>query len=135
MTGDIFDQVAALVHPPTPPQRGEEPTTASEVAAAEVERRRADTAASLRAAWDSGDVDPLLAEVHRARQDKYEADQRLRLLVAFAREYVSPRPYPAAVLAEAAGLANHSSIRSFYGDNEIDAVGEITGSKRVPRKS
>jgi hypothetical protein len=54
----------------------------------------------------------------------------MRQLVAYGREFVGPRPYPLAALAAAAGLANHSSARTFYGPDEIGAVAGLTGARR-----
>jgi hypothetical protein len=36
--------------------------------------------------------DPLLAEIGQARREMREAEQRMRLLVAYAREFVAPQP-------------------------------------------
>jgi hypothetical protein len=37
--------------------------------------------------------DPVLSEIAAARREVIEAEQRLRLLLAYAREFVAPRPY------------------------------------------
>jgi hypothetical protein len=45
--------------------------------------------------------DPLLAALADARRRKQRADQQMRLLPAYAREHIQPRPYRLADLAEA----------------------------------
>lgn len=55
----------------------------------------------------------------------------MRLLVAYAREFVRPQPYPLKDLARAAGLSI-SGVRIAYDEDEIREVGELTGDK--PRK-
>jgi hypothetical protein len=77
---------------------------------------------------DDVDVDPLLAELGRMRQERDACERRMRQLVAYGREFVGPRPYPLAALA--AGLANHSSARGFYGADAISEVAALTGAKQ-----
>jgi hypothetical protein len=49
--------------------------------------------------------DPLLAALAAARARKEQADKEMRLLLAYAREIVTPRPYRLADLAQAAGIS------------------------------
>ena len=57
--------------------------------------------------------DPLLAALADARKRKQRADQQIRLLLAYAREHVQPRPYRLADLAKAAGMSI-SGVRTAY---------------------
>jgi hypothetical protein len=57
--------------------------------------------------------DALLLALCDARQRKEQADRDLRLLLAYAREIITPRPYRLADLAEAAGMSI-SGIRIAY---------------------
>jgi hypothetical protein len=66
-------------------------------------------------------LDPLLAALTAARHAKEEAEQRIRELLAYGREFVRPRPYTLAVLAEAAGMSI-SGVRIAYGQRDINAV-------------
>ena len=57
--------------------------------------------------------DPLLAALADAAQRKQRADHEIRLLLAYAREHVQPRPYRLADLAQATGMSI-SGIRTAY---------------------
>jgi len=65
------------------------------------------------------DSDPLLEAIGNARQRKEHADRDIRLLLAYAREHVTPRPYRLADLAEAAGMSI-SGVRRGYSQADID---------------
>lgn len=78
--------------------------------------------------WEEGDVDPLLGEIADARASMLAAVKRLRLLVAYGREFVEPRPYKLDDLAHAAGMPI-SSMRTAYDDDEIIEVAQLTGAK------
>lgn len=58
------------------------------------------------------DVDPLIAEVQRAHAEQQAAESRLRLLLAYAREY-TPFTYSLAQLGRAAGISG-SGVRNVY---------------------
>jgi hypothetical protein len=48
----------------------------------------------LRLAWDHDrDFDPLLGEIEAARNEMLAAEARMRLLIAYGREFTRPRPY------------------------------------------
>jgi hypothetical protein len=49
--------------------------------------------------------DPLLSALCDARQREQQADRELRLLLAYAREVATPRPYRLADLTQAAGMS------------------------------
>ena len=50
-----------------------------------------------------------------------EADRDIRLLLAFAREVVTPRPYRLADLAEATGMSI-SGVRTAYTAADVDLI-------------
>jgi hypothetical protein len=63
--------------------------------------------------------DALLEAIRAVRQRKEKADRDMRLLLAYAREHVTPRPYRLADLADAAGLSI-SGVRTVYSQADID---------------
>jgi hypothetical protein len=67
--------------------------------------------------------DPLLAALTDARQRKERADHEIRLLLAYARCLVTPRPYRLADLAEASGMSI-SGVRVAYREAEIRHMAE-----------
>ncbi len=75
--------------------------------------------------------DPVLGEIAGARRAVVEAQQQLRLLLAYAREFVTPRPYTLAHLAHAAGMSI-SGVRTAYGSNEIQEVARRIGTRPRP---
>ena len=66
----------------------------------------------------------LLSALRDARQRKQQADRELRLLLAYAREVVTPRPYRLADLAEAAGMSI-SGVRVAYNQDDIHQAAEF----------
>ena len=73
--------------------------------------------------------DPLLAALADARKRKERANQQIRLLLAYAREHVQPRPYRLADLAEAAGMSI-SGVRTAYTRADIEQAARLTGAAR-----
>ena len=73
--------------------------------------------------------DPLLAALIDARERKQRADHQIRLLLAYAREHVQPRPYRLADLADAAGMSI-SGVRSAYTQADVDQAARLTGGSR-----
>jgi hypothetical protein len=73
--------------------------------------------------------DPLLAALADAAQRKQRADRDLRLLLAYAREHVQPRPYRLADLATAAGMSI-SGVRTAYTQADIEHAARLTGGAR-----
>jgi hypothetical protein len=73
--------------------------------------------------------DPLLAALIDARERKQRADHQIRLLLAYAREHVQPRPYRLADLADAAGMSI-SGVRAAYTQADIDQAARLTGGSR-----
>jgi hypothetical protein len=73
--------------------------------------------------------DPLLAALADAAQRKLRADQQIRLLLAYARELSTPRPYRLADLAKAAGMSI-SGVRTAYTKADIEHAARLTGGAR-----
>ena len=73
--------------------------------------------------------DPLLAALADAAQRKQRADRQIRLLLAYAREHVQPRPYRLTDLADAAGMSI-SGIRTAYTKADIEQAARLTGGSR-----
>jgi hypothetical protein len=73
--------------------------------------------------------DPLLSALADAARRKQRADHQIRLLLAYAREQVQPRPYRLADLADAAGMSL-SGIRTAYTQADIDQAARLTGGAR-----
>jgi hypothetical protein len=125
---DIFSDVAAVLHPapePTPDEEDHDGFQAWRDGAVEAQAR---TAEDLRRAWEEGEQDPLLSALAGARQAKEEAEQQIRELLAYGREFVQPRPYTLSDLAAAAGMSI-SGVRTAYGHRDVDAVATTTGAK------
>ena len=73
--------------------------------------------------------DPLLAALADARERKQRADHDIRLLLAYAREHVQPRPYRLADLADAVGMSI-SGVRAAYTQADIEHAARLTGGAR-----
>jgi len=116
----VVDEVVAILHPwPDAGDGGDESYE-------EVERERQAEAKVLELSWAHGDEDPVLASLRAARARMLAAEQEMRRLIAYAREFTGPRPYTLADLAEAAGMSI-SGIRTAYDDEEIDFVASAVG--------
>lgn len=74
----------------------------------------------------AGDDDALLEELRRVSQEIRTAQDRRRLLLAYARELQGRRPFPLGWLAEATGLSA-SGVRTAYGPTDVRRVAEILG--------
>jgi hypothetical protein len=75
-------------------------------------------------------ADPLLTTLGGLRRQRLEAEVTSRLLVAYGREFVRPRPCRLIDLAESAGMSI-SGIRTAYGDDEIGQVVNALGRKPI----
>jgi AraC-like DNA-binding protein len=60
------------------------------------------------------------------------AEARMRLLIAYGREFTRPRPYRLEDLARAAGMSI-SGIRTAYDEDEIAEVARLTGARPARR--
>ena len=72
--------------------------------------------------WQAGD--PVLAALRAARAHRDQADRDIRILLAYARELATPRPYRLADLADATGKSI-SGIRTAYTAADVDAARRI----------
>ncbi len=73
--------------------------------------------------------DPVLAALKDARDRRDQADRDIRILLAYARELTSPRPYRLADLAAAAGMSI-SGIRTAYTRTDIDTARHVVQAAR-----
>lgn len=142
---DIFEAVAAIRHPQPDAEhfaasnqhlsKADRDLLLDEQREDAVERRRAyvDELRLLaeQAAERDEDFDPLLEEVAECRAAMLAAEHKMRLLLAYGREFVRPQPYQLKDLAQAAGLSI-SGVRIAYDEDEIRVVCELTGDK--PRR-
>ncbi|GAB7109005.1 hypothetical protein JCM4814A_73190 [Streptomyces phaeofaciens JCM 4814] len=71
-----------------------------------------------------------LSQLAALRDARDQLDQQIRAHLAYGREFVGPRPYTLASLADAAGLSI-SGVRTAYTDADRDAVAQALG--RPPR--
>jgi hypothetical protein len=71
--------------------------------------------------------DALLAALTDARQRRDQADRDIRLLLAYAREIITPRPYRLADLAEVTGRSI-SGIRTAYSASDVEHARQLTGT-------
>ncbi|GAB3617787.1 hypothetical protein GCM10027416_23440 [Okibacterium endophyticum] len=123
---DLLDIILPV--PGSAPDDADEPARASKEAVRdEVIRQREVFERYLREAEGAGShADVLVGEIDRARTEMREAEDRLRMLIAYGREFITPQPYPLKRLAEAAGMSI-SGTRSAYTSDEILAVAERIG--------
>jgi hypothetical protein len=77
---------------------------------------------SITGTWQ--DDDPVLAALRAARDRRDQADRDIRILLAYARELTTPRPYRLADLAEATGKSI-SGVRTGYTAADVDAARQI----------
>ncbi|MFY1686183.1 hypothetical protein ACN265_32185 [Micromonospora sp. WMMD730] len=126
---DIFTDVAAILHPlPQPTEAAEEDRDGFLEWRRQAAEEQRDAAESLRLSWEEGDQDPLLGALSFARRTKEEAEQQIRELLAYGREFVQPRPYTLGDLAAAAGMSI-SGVRTAYGHRDVAQVADATGAK------
>lgn len=86
----------------------------------------------LRLTWEHDhDFDPLLSQIAWERNAMLAAEARMRLLIAYGREFTRPRPYRLEDLARAAGMSI-SGVRTAYDEDEIAEVAKRTGTR--PRR-
>src|ERR1700738_4643910 len=93
-TRDIITDLTDLTHPlPEPPGGGDEPDGWSALYE-EVASDREAYEQGLRLTWEhEDDFAPLLGEIAAARDAMLAAEARMRLLIAYGREFTRPRPY------------------------------------------
>lgn len=136
-TRDIVTDLVNLIHPMPPalaPDADENQRDGHWAWSDQIDIQREQYEHDARISWDDGDADPLLGEITQARRQMLAAEKRMRLLLAYGREFVSPRPYKLDDLARAAGMSI-SGVRTAYDDDEIAEVAELTGARRRARES
>jgi len=69
-------------------------------------------------------TDPLLAALAETRRRRDQADAEIRMLLAYARELITPRPYRLADLADAAGMSI-SGVRTAYDRSDIERAARM----------
>lgn len=74
--------------------------------------------------------DPVLAALADAHARRMKADEEIRLLLAYARQFVYPHPYTFGELASAAGMSV-SGVRTAFGAKDIEKVAAATGMEPV----
>ena len=74
--------------------------------------------------------DPLLSALAEARDRKWTIEHDMRLMLAYARELATPRPYRLADLAKAAGMSL-SGIRTAYTQADVAHAARLTSGTRV----
>ncbi|WP_130797982.1 hypothetical protein [Streptomyces otsuchiensis] len=134
---DIIDIVLPL--PASAPEDADEPARAAQEAVkAEISSQREVFERYLRVADGAGAEPPhgdvLLNEIDRARTEMREAEDRMRMLIAYGREFITPQPYPLKALAAAAGMSI-SGTRSAYTSDETVSVAERTGRRPAPSRT
>lgn len=121
---DIYDEIAILLHPDDLAS-ADEPAVEDEIV-----RLREGAATELRNASDLEGRDPVLLALYAAWQRRLAAEQDMRRLIAYAREFVRPRPYKLIDLARSCGMSI-SGIRTAYAQDEIDEVSRALKRRTV----
>ncbi|MEV1248701.1 hypothetical protein [Nonomuraea sp. NPDC049750] len=117
--------MAAIQHP-MPAPGTVEPEEMYSDACWKVDEERKESALYLEMLSDNEAVDPLLAAIESARASKERAEEEIRQLVAYGREFIRPRPYTLNDLAAAAGMSV-SGVRTCYDHTQVAAVAEALG--------
>ncbi|MFI6340519.1 hypothetical protein [Streptomyces sp. NPDC050535] len=128
---DLVNELAALLCP-LPEPGSVTPEDCFPDAFEEAERERSQYADNLEAAAFATEGDPLILALEQAQAQKEEADRRIRLILAYAREFQPGRRYPLRELGQASGYTT-SGTYTAYGTAEIDLVqSRIHRSPRRP---
>ncbi|GIH99352.1 hypothetical protein [Planobispora takensis] len=128
-TRHLLNDLAAICYPePAFPEEDQTPPAERDAARAGTEEARAAFLAQLAAAEEGSgpDFDPLLNTLGNLVAIKKDADEKIRLLLAYGRIYTTPRPHTLEALGQAAGLTPSGVSRAF-GAEEILQVGDRTG--------
>jgi hypothetical protein len=135
-TRDMITDLTDLTHPmPEEPAQfaDDDESTGWRAWADEEVRDREAYEERLRLTWDHDhDFDPLLGEIALARDAMLAAEARMRLLIAYGREFTRPRPYRLEDLARAAGMSI-SGVRTAYDNDEVAEVARLTGARAARR--
>ena len=130
---DIITDLTDLIHPlPEPVGDSDDPDGWSALCDKVAEDREAYEQGLRLSLQHEDDFDPLLGEIGAARNAMLAAEARMRLLVAYGREFTRPRPYRLEDLARAAGMSI-SGVRTAYDADEIAEVTRLTGARPARR--
>ncbi|WP_182544496.1 hypothetical protein [Halosaccharopolyspora lacisalsi] len=133
---NLINDLTWLAYPHATPDNIEPPELADD-AESDLADRRIDLAEQMQAALEGGDIDPLLGQISAARARRDEADRKIRLLMAYGREFTGTRPdYTWESLAAAARLP-YSTARSTFDEDDIATVAERLETEprnRTPRE-
>lgn len=121
----MYEEIAAILHP-LPAPGSIEPEDIYNDVCGEIDKDRQDAVHALEIAWDVEEAEPLLRSITLARRRKEEAEEEIRLLLAYGREFTRPRPYTLAELAAAAGMSV-SGVRTAYDHAQVAGVAEAIG--------
>ena len=126
----LIDELAALLCP-LPEPGSVTPQEAFPDAYEEAERERSQYASNLEAAALGIEADPLILALEQARAQREAADRRVRLILAYAREFHPSGRYPLRELAPASGY-KPSGATTAYGAEQIELV--RSRIHRAPRR-
>lgn len=125
---DICDEIAAILIP-YPTRQGLDGDAYSR-AVATAHEHRVTLAEDLRRSLHDDDLDPLLHTVRETRRRIEDAQADMRRLLAYARRFIRPRPYPLRDLGQASGMSA-SSARTAYGPHDVESVAQLLGRNPV----
>ncbi|WP_435059656.1 hypothetical protein [Streptomyces sp. bgisy060] len=123
-------ELAAVLHP-LPEPGSVTPDDCFDDAREQTEDLRKQYADNLDAAALDTDSEPLILALEQARAQKEAADRRIRLILAYAREFYPPRRYSLRELGAASGYTT-SGVNAAYGAQEIKQV--QSQIHRAPRR-
>lgn len=126
----LIGELAALLCP-LPEPGSVTPEDAFPDAYEEAERERSEYASNLEAAALGLDADPLILALEKARAQREAADRRVRLILAYAREFQPSSRYPLRELGPASGYTT-SGVTTAYDAEQIELV--QSRIHRAPRR-
>lgn len=131
----MIDDLVDIVHPmpaALPDDADEDDKDAHWAGCDHIDGQRRKFEEYLRVQDEHGEsrYDALLDQIRDARREMLDAEERMRLLVAYGREFIKPQPYQLKDLAGATGMSI-SGTRGAYTVEEIATVARRIG--RQPR--
>lgn len=133
---DTIGFLVDLIHPPlddleAEASEDEELEDGHRQMDAQIEEQRISYESQLRLMWEIGEVNPLLYQIRQTRDELDQAEEHLRRMLAFAREFATPQHYRDDELA-AAALIPPEELHNSYGEDDIEVITEITGLAPCP---
>ncbi|MEU0845887.1 hypothetical protein ABZ370_41445 [Streptomyces sp. NPDC005962] len=126
----LIDELAAVLCP-LPEPGSVIPEEAFPDAYEAAERERSEYASNLEAAALGIEADPLILALEEARAQREAADRRVRLVLAYAREFQPASRYPLRELGPASGYTP-SGVTTAYDAQQIELV--QSRIHRAPRR-